>query len=244
MATQLVPADGIKQLGTILTVWAHPDDETFNAAGILTQAVANGQRVVCVTATKGEAGVQDENRWPAAQLGPIRVAELDQALAIIGIKEHHWLGYADGKCDKADTKEAVTKLERLIKAVNPDTILTFGPEGLTGHPDHVTVSGWVDKAIVQAAKPVQVFHAAVTLEQYDKKFKELDDRFNIFFNIDNPMLRPQAICDICYILPEDLIRKKFQAMAAMPSQMEGMLKYLGETGFEQVFGCEAFVRAH
>jgi hypothetical protein len=59
-------ADDIKQLGTILFVAAHPDDESFLAGGILAAAVANGQTVVVYTATRGEAGVQDRNKCPRA----------------------------------------------------------------------------------------------------------------------------------------------------------------------------------
>ena len=71
--------DDIKHLGTILFVAAHPDDETFNAGGILAAAARNGQTVIVVTATKGEGGVQDESRWPADSLGDIRAKELKQA---------------------------------------------------------------------------------------------------------------------------------------------------------------------
>ena len=52
----------MKDLGTILGVWAHPDDEGYLSAGIMAQAMRNGQRVVCVTATRGEAA--DPEQWP------------------------------------------------------------------------------------------------------------------------------------------------------------------------------------
>lgn len=71
MAT-LRTAEDLKSLGKIMGIWAHPDDDTYSMAGIMAAAVKNGQKVVIVTATRGEAGVQDETRWPAAQLGEIR----------------------------------------------------------------------------------------------------------------------------------------------------------------------------
>ena len=55
-------------------VWAHPDDETYSMAGIMATAVKNGQQVICVTATRGEAGVQDHLRWPAHKLAEDRTA--------------------------------------------------------------------------------------------------------------------------------------------------------------------------
>ena len=102
--------DDIKKLGTVLSVWAHPDDETLACAGIMAKAVSNGQKVICITATLGEAGVQNEQKWPANNLGTIRSQELNNALKIIGVKHHHWLNYPDGDCQNQDVNNASNKL--------------------------------------------------------------------------------------------------------------------------------------
>lgn len=52
------------ELGTILAIWAHPDDETYLASGIMAAAVAAGNRVVCVSATAGEHDTDDPEAWP------------------------------------------------------------------------------------------------------------------------------------------------------------------------------------
>ncbi|MEA2508479.1 MAG: N-acetyl-D-myo-inositol-2-amino-2-deoxy-alpha-D-glucopyranoside deacetylase, partial [Actinomycetota bacterium] len=149
-------------LGTILSVWAHPDDETYLCAGVMAQAVDEGNRVVCVTATRGEAGSQDEERWPLATLGAVREEELRAALAALGITEHEWLDYPDGGCDQIPQEEAVIKLGALFDEVQPDTVLTFGPDGMTGHPDHKAISGWTTAAFEQAAKPgASLYYATV-----------------------------------------------------------------------------------
>ncbi len=57
---QLLTQSDVAQLGTILGIWAHPDDETWSSAGLMAMAADNGQRVVCVTATYGENGVQPQ----------------------------------------------------------------------------------------------------------------------------------------------------------------------------------------
>ncbi len=62
----------VTELGTIMGIWAHPDDEIFSMAGIFALASQAGQNTVCVTATRGEQGVQDESRWPRADLASIR----------------------------------------------------------------------------------------------------------------------------------------------------------------------------
>lgn len=59
---QITKQDDVKQLGRIMGIWAHPDDETWCAAGLLAMAADNGQDTCCVTITKGELGVQDESR--------------------------------------------------------------------------------------------------------------------------------------------------------------------------------------
>ena len=79
------------ELGTILGVWAHPDDETYLSAGLMARAVRNGSRVVCVTATRGEGGSMDEEKWPPESMGEVRTAELERSLQILGVDEHVWL---------------------------------------------------------------------------------------------------------------------------------------------------------
>lgn len=232
--------DDVKQLGTILGVWAHPDDETFTCGGLLAAAINNGQRVVCVTATKGEAGVQDESRWPAERLGEIRAHELQQAMTILGITEHSWLDYHDGDCDKTDKEKAVAQIREIINKVRPDTILTFGPDGLTGHPDHRAVSDWASKAAGQADYPIDIYQVVVSQKTYDDYLKQVDDGINIFFNTDNPPLRDEDECDICLILPQVYMNKKYEALKVMPSQTDALFKKFDSTLICHAFGTETF----
>ncbi len=68
-------------LGTVLTLWAHPDDETYLVGGLSAQLTDAGHRVVCVTATRGEAGVSSD---PACleRLAQVRTAELDEDFGV------------------------------------------------------------------------------------------------------------------------------------------------------------------
>ena len=101
----------VGDLGTVLGVWAHPDDEAFLTAGLMAAARDNGQRVVCVTATLGERGTPDALRWPPGRLGPTRVHELRASLAALGVSEHHLLGVPDGGCATAPRKAVVDRLK-------------------------------------------------------------------------------------------------------------------------------------
>lgn len=240
MSLVQTPKD-VQKLGTILGVWAHPDDESFVAAGLLAAAVQNGQRVVLVTATKGEGGVRDENRWPRADLGNIRAEELDEALAILGVTEHRWLGYVDGQCKTIDLKEAVGQIQDVISEVQPDTVVTFGPDGLTGHPDHKCVSRWATMAV--ADTDIALYYVVEETGRYEKYLKMLDERFNMYFNIDKPPLRSADECDIALSLSDGLFAKKRDALFAMPSQYEGMLDQLPGETLKAIMDLECFVRA-
>lgn len=197
--------DDIVKLGTILGVWAHPDDETFMTGGLLSMAAANGQTVICITATRGEAGVQDEARWPAATLGETRSEELTKALNILGVTNHHWLGYKDGQCDQVSETDAVAQLVELIEKYQPDTIVTFPPDGLTGHPDHKTVSAWATQAAAAASTRPAVYFATQTKESYEAFWWPVDEKFNIYFAIDKPALVRQSDCDIHLQLPPGIV---------------------------------------
>ncbi|MEK7602814.1 MAG: PIG-L family deacetylase [Patescibacteria group bacterium] len=232
--------DDVKNLGTILSVWAHPDDETYTCGGLMAVAVENGQKVVCVTATRGEAGVQDESRWPADQLGQIRETELMAALNELGITSHHWLDYKDGCCCDIPEQEGGDRLVELIDKYQPDTILTFGPDGLTGHPDHQSISCWVDCAT--QGKSVTVYHVVEESKTYEDFLQEANKQFNIYFNIDKPPVKKLDDCEIGLTLNGAVVLKKYNALKAMPSQMEALLKNTPKEHLKQMLRHECFVK--
>ncbi|MFZ1323597.1 MAG: PIG-L family deacetylase [Candidatus Saccharimonadales bacterium] len=231
----------IKKLGTIMGIWAHPDDEVMSTCGILCAAIANGQTAVCVTATRGEAGLQDETRWPAGQLGVIRSAELKAAYKLIGLKHHHHLDYPDGGCHNIDDNAAVQRLLLLIETYQPDSIMTFGPDGITGHTDHQTVSRWVSLANKRASKPAKLYHAILTDTQYEA-INEADKAFDLFFNTDKPKTIDAGSCDILLELDAPQLACKLACLQAMPSQYEAVLEAFGEA-LKTGLATEAFVHA-
>jgi GlcNAc-PI de-N-acetylase len=74
--------------------------------------------------------------WPAG-CSLQRRRELRRALDLLGVGEHHWLAADDGRCQAADGERQTAQLRTIIDAFRADTIITFGPHGFTGHPDHV-----------------------------------------------------------------------------------------------------------
>lgn len=124
----------------LLAVFAHPDDETFGAAGTFAMYTGEGVRVSLVTATCGEAGeVSDLVDVAPGELCQVREAELREAMAAVGVEEVHVLGYPDGGVAEAGREEAVGKIVRFIRLLRPQVLITFGPDGIYGHSDHVAI---------------------------------------------------------------------------------------------------------
>jgi LmbE family N-acetylglucosaminyl deacetylase len=219
----------IPQLGTILGVWAHPDDESYLTAGIMADAIRNGQRVVCVTATKGEAGSQDEKRWPSATIADVRTKELMAALNLLGVTEHHWLGYVDGHCHEIDDAEGTAKVRAFIEEIQPDSVLTFGPDGDTGHLDHIAVNRWTTAAFEDAGKPgAKLYYPTVTPE-WEEKFVPTFRSYNVYGDRDDlPTITAKNDLGIDFPLSDDLMELKVKALEVQVSQTEGLFGAIGE----------------
>lgn len=235
--------DDLQRLGTILFVAAHPDDESFLAGGILAAAVANGQTVIVYTATRGEAGVQNERKWPSATLGGQRSEELEAGLRELGVETSYVFDFADGGLADIPPAKALDTLWPVLAKHQPDTILTFGADGLTGHPDHTAVSGWVDRAAHVTDKHAHIYHAVVSPYDYEHYLKQLSEKINLFFNIDQPPLCPTSDCAIAFSLPDAVLSQKIRALQAMPSQTEKMFQVISKQAICKAFGRECFVRA-
>ena len=228
-------------LGTILGVWAHPDDETYLTAGLMATARQRGDRVVCVTATKGEAGSQDEVRWPPETIAATRAEELIEALGILGVTEHRWLGYIDGRCQEVDDAEATDKIAAIMEEIAPDTIFTFGPDGDTGHLDHIAVSRWATEAFKRAAKPgARLLYPTVTPE-WAENFLPILRPMNVYGDREDlPVITAKDELAINFRLDDELLDTKFKALAAQVSQTESLINATGEELYREFLRDEMF----
>jgi len=156
----------------LLSVHAHPDDESSKGASTIAKYHAAGVHTVLVTCTGGEEGdilnPAMESAEVRANLGAVRRAELEAAVQVIGYDELVWLGYRDsGMPDspananpdsfaQADFDEAVGRLVAVIRRVRPQVILTYGDESRGyHHPDHVRVHEISVVAFDAAADPAR-----------------------------------------------------------------------------------------
>ena len=119
---------------SVMAVFAHPDDESLSAGGLLARTAGEGGRTAVVTST-----------WAPDSR---RAAELAAALRLLGAGPPRLLGYADARvpdsakgrprfCD-APLDDAVCSLVEHIRDFRPDIIVTHDAYGgVTGHPDHL-----------------------------------------------------------------------------------------------------------
>lgn len=231
----------VTALGTILSVWAHPDDETYLAGGLMAAAADRGQRVVCVSATAGEQGTADPVRWPPSRLGRVRRLEAAAAMTVLGVAEHHVLGLPDGALAERD-REGVDLVAALLDTVRPDTVLTFGPDGMTGHPDHVAVHRWVGEAWRRRGRPGRVLHASWTVEHLDR-FGHLYEADGTYMTDARPAGVPERRLAVHLPLRGHPLDRKVAALRAMATQTAATVDAVGLDVYATLVADEGFVDA-
>ena len=138
----------------ILLIFAHPDDESFIAAGLVRSHADRGVRTALVTATRGDAGrVGDPPLCDRAALPAVREAELRRAAAVLGISDVQLLDYRDKHLAEARADDMREALVRRIREHRPHVVISFDPYGMNGHPDHVAIARFTIDAVAAAADP-------------------------------------------------------------------------------------------
>ena len=137
----------------LLAVFPHPDDETLGLGSTLARYAAEGVETYLVCATRGERGWFDsEGPDPGLEaVGQIREAELRCAAEQLALREVNFLDYIDGDVDQSDPEEIIGKIVTHIRRIKPQVVVTFGPDGAYGHPDHIALSQFTNGALVCAA---------------------------------------------------------------------------------------------
>jgi LmbE family N-acetylglucosaminyl deacetylase len=139
----------------LMCVLAHPGDETLGMGGVLAKYAAEGVQTYVVTATRGEWGWQGDPYPGPEEVARHRMEELYAAARALGIRQVCRLDHKDGELDRADVEEAACKIAGHIRRVRPQVVVTFGPDGVYGHEDHIAVSQLATAAILRAASPYE-----------------------------------------------------------------------------------------
>jgi N-acetyl-1-D-myo-inositol-2-amino-2-deoxy-alpha-D-glucopyranoside deacetylase len=145
------PVPNPQEWPRLLLIVPHPDDEGYSAGGTLALAARAGAVVHVLCATRGEGGeIADPALATPETLPAVRAGELAAACRILGARPPRFLDYRDGMRAEVNLAEAVGVIVRAIRAVRPHVVITFGPDGVYGHPDHVALHKLVTPAFRSA----------------------------------------------------------------------------------------------
>jgi LmbE family N-acetylglucosaminyl deacetylase len=152
----------------LLAVFAHPDDERV-IGPLLSRLGREGREVHLVIATDGSKGIRDFAGIPAGPaLAAARKLEAECAAKRLGVRQLHLVGLEDGGLASfANLGRLRTEVRNIITSVRPAAIITFGPEGGTGHPDHRLV-GMITTEVVQSPelhRSVDLYYASLPAER-------------------------------------------------------------------------------
>lgn len=170
----------MRETPAVLISTAHPDDETFGYGGTTALLAARGVPVHALLATSGQAGeITDpaldtaENR---ANLGALREAEARAAGRVVGLAGIDFLRHWDGRLAEVGDEVLARQVAATMRRLRPAVVLTFGPEGVYGHPDHLAIHRATRRAWDLAADPAaaldgrpphaagRLFYMAITTE--------------------------------------------------------------------------------
>jgi LmbE family N-acetylglucosaminyl deacetylase len=235
-----VTPDVAGRIGTLLGVWAHPDDEAYLSSGLMSLVRDRGGRVVVVTATRGELGTEDPVMWPPERLGPLRERELGASLAEVGVHEHRWLAHRDGELADVPLDRGAAELVPLLESVRPDVVVTFGPDGMTGHPDHRAVSAWTTRAWHQTGRASELWYATLTPE-FHRTWGHLNESVGLWTTA--PPATPLAELAAQVQLSGPRLARKHRALQAHASQTRALEELVGSATYRSWWSVESFVGA-
>src|SRR5579883_1233478 len=169
----------------LMAVLAHPDDESLGNGGMLAKYAAEGIETHLVVATRGERGWPGkESEYPGMEaLGQMREAEALDAAVVLGLHSVQFLDYLDGDLDRADSAEIIAKIVGHLRRVRPDVVVTFGPYGGYGHPDHIAISQFTTAAIVEAARSAYCPHLAPHSVSKLYYMAETEELFSVYQSV-------------------------------------------------------------
>jgi len=243
-----------------MAVLAHPDDESLGVGGTLAKYASEGVETFLITATRGEAGryrgSRDGPGHPGREaLGRIREAELHAAASALDIRQVTLLDYHDQQLDRADAPQAIAGIAAELRRVRPDVVLTFGPDGAYGHPDHVAIGQFTTAAIAAAAfggaageapphlvkKLYYIAWSASLWSAYQEAFKKLTSQVD---GVERQAV-PWADWEITTVIDTRAVWPAvWRAVSCHESQMAGFekLKGLSPEHHEALWGSQAFYR--
>jgi LmbE family N-acetylglucosaminyl deacetylase len=190
----------------VLCIFAHPDDESFGPGGTIYIWAKKGIRIHLLCATRGQAGVNHTSKKTAI----VRSRELRNASKILGIENVSFLNFIDGAISNKDLPFLMKKIKSKILSFQPDTLMTFNLNGVSGHIDHVSVASAVTKVFNDTGFAKKIYYFTES-----KRFsKQIHDYF-VFFPEGIEDYEADEIVDTQHVYD-----KKIEAIYAHKSQKQ------------------------
>jgi N-acetyl-1-D-myo-inositol-2-amino-2-deoxy-alpha-D-glucopyranoside deacetylase len=252
-----------KLFDRLLAVFPHPDDETFACGGTFAALSERGVAVTLVCATRGEVG---EIRVPGLAtpetLGQVREGELRRAMDELGVADVRLLDYRDSgmvgtpanddprALMQASEREVAARIASALEEVRPDVVVTYGPDGIYGHPDHLTVHLATTAAVLAtgdstgAWRPRAFYYATVPRERFlalaatpNTRFSEMPAEELARWGV--PLAEITTFVDVA-----PYIERKRAAMEAHQTQFGdgGPLSEFPQDEVDRLLGREHFLR--
>jgi LmbE family N-acetylglucosaminyl deacetylase len=234
----------------LAAVFAHPDDDTFAVGGI----VAGGELdYTVIVATSGEAGlISDPALATQDNLAGVREAEEREALRELGVPNAsvHFLRYPDGGLKEVPRDEVVQRVAGLLGEAQPHVVVTFGPEGITQHEDHIAIGQATTEAFHQARNEagegafLRLFYNAIPRSEIDQFWLAVRAEGIDMGDPEGPFM-PRGVPDhtiTARVEVTEVWETKLEALRAHRTQA-GELAALPMSIQKQFLGIEWFVQA-
>ncbi|MDQ1422998.1 MAG: hypothetical protein QOD72_496 [Acidimicrobiaceae bacterium] len=252
---------------TLMAVHAHPDDESSSTGGVLAMYADEGVRTVVVTCTNGELGDAPGGIKPGdaahdeTAVAAIRLAELDEACDVLGVRVLEKLGYHDSGMLEWDYKdrpdafwnvpieESSARLATLMERYQPQVVITYDEFGGYNHPDHVQANRVTLAAVERTGIPAKLYFTARRWSDFERlrtRLTELGVDVGPRPQIDAERRRRMEVNAARITTTVDttsVASRKRDALRAHASQLaETWFAKMPESLFDEVFGVESFIR--
>ncbi|AYF76931.1 GlcNAc-PI de-N-acetylase [Nocardia yunnanensis] len=245
---------------TLMAVHAHPDDEVLGTGGVFARCAAEGIRTVLVTCTNGEQGDAPGGIKPGEPghdpeaVRALRLAELRESAALLGIEHVELLGYRDSGMDgweanhrpdsfwNVPVDQAAARLADLMRHYRPQVVVTYDENGNYGHPDHIQASRITLAATAATDIPDKLYYTAIPRESSREMFEQLRAQGQLDFeppeDFGTPMDQITTYVDVAAY-----VQRKVKALEAHASQGDSVPFLRMPSDLQQlILGTETFVR--
>jgi LmbE family N-acetylglucosaminyl deacetylase len=234
----------------LAAVYAHPDDDTYGVGGTL--ALNPDVRYTLIVATSGDAGlISDSSLATPENLAQIREQEERDSLAALGVKESkiHFLRNPDMHVSDVPKEELVEKVAELLREAKPEVVVTFGPEGITRHPDHMRISEVTTEAFHRGRESSRqgfrrLYYNAVAQSDLDLFWQVGREAGLEMGNPDDPFM-PQGVPDETIAVRVDcssVVDRKIEGVRAHRTQSDE-IQAMPDELLRAFLGVEYFVQA-